>query len=396
MPTLAHKIRLEPTRKQEAALVCACGVSRFAFNWGLQRWNEVYREGGKPSGYSLKREWNTVKPVQFPWVYESPKNANEQPFSDLQRAFGNFFRGQAERPKFKKRGKHDAFYVSNDKLRLDGKRVRLPVIGWVRMREALRFEGKVLSARVSREADQWHLAVQVQLAEALPQSNGQGVIGVDLGLTHLATLSTGEKIDNPRALAVNLKRLQRLSRQLSRKQKGSKNRAKAKRKIARLHLRISNLRADALHKLTTRLVHENQVVVAERLHVKGMVRNRRLSRSISDAGWGVARGQLVYKGALYGTEVILADRFYPSSKTCSGCGSVKTKLDLGERVYVCMECGLVIDRDHNAALNLVQYPGLQGNSYACGEGSSGSADAPPGETALVEAGTIPCSLVGTK
>lgn len=377
-------------------MVCACGVARFAFNWGLQRWNEVYREGGKPSGYSLKREWNTVKGVQFPWVYESPKNANEQPFSDLQVAFGNFFRGRAKRPRFKKRGKRDAFYVANDNLRLDGKRVRLPVIGWVRMREALRFEGKVLSARVSREADQWHLSVQVELAEPLPQSEGQGVVGVDLGLTHLATLSTGEKIENPRALAVNLKRLQRLSRQLSRKQNGSKKRTKAKQKLARLHLRISNLRADALHKLTTRLVRENQTVVAERLHVKGMVRNRSLSRAVSDAAWGEARRQLVYKGDLYGTEVILADRYYPSSKRCSGCGSVKAKLDLSERLYVCMECGLVIDRDHNAALNLVQYPGLQGNSYACGEGSSGPAAVSRDETTLVEAGTIPCPLVGTK
>lgn len=388
-PILAHKIRLDPTAKQEAAFVCACGVARFTWNWSLQRWNEVYREGGKPSGYSLKREWNTVKGVQFPWVYESPKNANEQPFGDLQVAFGNFFRGQAEKPKFKKRGKHDAFYVSNDNLRIDGQRVRLPVIGWVRMREALRFEGKILSARVTREADQWHLAVQVELAQPPAPSQGQGVVGVDLGLTHLATLSTGEKIDNPKPLASSLKRLQRLSRQLSRKQKGSKNREKAKRRLARLHLRIKNLRQDGLHKLTSRLVRESQVVVAEKLHVKGMVRNRRLSRSISDSAWGEFRRQLTYKGELYGVEVVLADRFYPSSKTCSGCGSVKDKLDLGERTYVCMECGLVIDRDHNAALNL-RTLGLRG-THACGEGVRPRRCG----AALVEAGTIPCPLVGT-
>ena len=130
--------------------------------------------------------------------------------------------------------------------------------------------------------------------------------------------------------------------------------------------------------------------------MKGMVRNRRLSRAISDAGWGEGRRQLVYKGELYGTEVVLADRFYPSSKRCSGCGSVKAKLDLDERTYVCMECGLVLDRDHNAALNLVQYPGLQGNSNACGEEGSGRAAVRRGETALVEAGTIPCPVAGTK
>jgi len=394
MATLAHKIRLDPTAKQEAAFVRACGVARFAFNWGLQRWGEVYRGGGKPSGYSLKREWNTVKGVQFPWVYESPKNANEGAFRDLQVAWSNFFAGRAERPRFRKRGLHDAFYVSNDKFRFEGERVRLPIIGWVRMREVLRFEGKVLSARVVREADQWHLAVQVELAEAPPPSQGLGVVGVDLGLTHLATLSTGEKIANPKALASNLKRLQRLSRQLSRKQKGSKNRAKAKARLARLHLRIRNLRSDALQKLTTRLVRENQTVVAERLHVKGMVRNRSLSRAISDAGWGTFRQMLTYKGAMYGTEVVLADRFYPSSKTCSGCGSVKDKLDLGERVYVCMDCGLVIDRDENAAINLSNYPGLQGKTPVerRGAGRQRTGD----ETALGEAGTIPRPLVGTR
>jgi putative transposase len=386
VPIIAHKIRLDPTAKQESAFVRACGVARFTWNWALQRWNEVYQEGGKPSGYSLKAEWNSIKCGRFPWVYESPKNANDQPFTDLQAAFGRFFRGEAHRPTFKKRGIHDAFYIENGKLRFEESRVRISVIGWVRIREALRFEGKVLSARVVREADQWHLAVQVELAESLPQSEGQGVVGVDLGLTHLATLSTGEKVENPKALATNLKRVQRLSRQVSRKQKGSKNREKAKRRLERCHLRVKNLRQDALHKLTTRLVHENQVVVAEQLHVKGMVRNRCLSRAISDAAWGEFRRQLAYKGELYGVEIILADRFYPSSKTCSGCGAVKTALALSERTYRCAECGLALDRDVNAARNLLAL-GLR--ATACGEECAGS-DFGLGETILREAGTIPC------
>lgn len=392
MPTLAHKIRLRPTVKQAAAFVCACGVARFSFNWALARWQALYAAGQKPTAWGLKREWNTLKGEQYPWVYESPRDANTQAFADLDRAFGNFFAGRGKYPRFKKKGAHDAFYVANDKFRLEGKRVRLPVIGWVRLREALRFKGKVLSARVVREADQWHLAVQVELAEDLPPSQGQGTVGVDLGLTHLATLSTGEQIAHPKALASNLKRLQRLSRQLSRKQKGSQNRQKAKVKLARLHLRIGNIRRDVLHKLTTRLVHENQVVCAEHLHVKGMVRNRRLSRAINDSGWGALRQMLVYKGELYGVEIVLADRFYPSSKTCSECGSVKAQLSLGERTYACAECGVVIDRDENAARNLCTLGWRE--TYACGESGAGRQGIGD-ETALAEAGTIPCSLVGT-
>lgn len=387
MATLAHKIRLDPTAKQEAMFVCACGVARFAFNWGLARWLQVWKEGGKPSALALKREWNAVKAMQFPWVYESPKNANEGAFRDLQAAWSNFFAHRARRPHFKKKGVHDAFYLSNDRFRFDGRRVRLPKIGWVRMREVLRFEGKVLSGRVVREADQWHLAVQVELKEMPVPSQGQGTVGVDLGLTHLAVLSTGEKIENPRALARSLKCLRRLSRQLSRKQRGSRNWEKAKQRLARLHLRVRNLRNDALHKLTTRLVHENQVIVAERLHVKGMVRNGRLSRAISDAGWGEFRRQIAYKGELYGTEVVIADRFFPSSKRCSACGSIKLTLSLGERVFTCAACGQVMDRDENAALNLAQYPRLEGNSRLW-RGRKTRRGA-----ALAEAGTRPYSLL---
>jgi putative transposase len=170
VPTLAHKIRLSPTVKQEAAFIRACGVARFTFNWALARWQELYAQGQKPNAMSLRREWNALKGEQFPWVYKSPRDANSQAFMDLDRAFRNFFAGRGKYPRFKKKGAHDAFYVANDQFRLEGQRVHLPVIGWVRMREALRFKGKVLSARVVREADQWHLAVQIELAEELPPS----------------------------------------------------------------------------------------------------------------------------------------------------------------------------------------------------------------------------------
>ena len=390
VPTLSHKIRLDPTAKQANALARACGVARFAWNWALTEWQSQYEAGEKPTANGLKKRWNEIKGEQFPWVYESPRDANSQPFTNLQAAFRRFFSGKARYPSFKKKGQHDSFYVANDKLKMESSRVRLPVIGWLRIREPLRFDGKILSATVSREASQWHIAIQVQLAEDLPQTEGSGTVGVDLGVSHVATLSTGEQIDAPKPLAKHLKKLRRLQRAVSRKQKGSKNREKAKRKVARLHCRIKNIRQDALHKLTHRLTHENQVIVIEDLNVAGMVRNRHLARAISDVGMGEFRRQIAYKSGLYGVELLVADRWYPSSKTCSDCGAVRALLSLGERTFVCAECGSVKDRDLNAALNL-RTLGLRG--MACGPEGAGSATS---ETGRDEAGTMPCSLVGTR
>jgi putative transposase len=388
MTVIAHKIRLAPTSKQEAAFTCACGVARFAWNWGLQRWGELYRKGEKTSGYSIKSEWNSIKRKQFPWVYDSPKNANERPFLDLHNAFQGFFNRTSKYPKYKKKGDRDSFYVSNDRFKFNGKCVYIPVIGWVKTREILRFDGKILSARIVRNADQWYIAVQVELYELLPRSSGCGVIGVDLGLTHFATLSTGEKVENIKALEHGIKKIKRLSQGLSRKQPGSKNREKAKQRLSRAHLKIKNTRQDVIHKVTSRLIHENQVIVIETLNVSGMVKNRCLSRAISDVGWGEFRRQVLYKGELYGVDVILADRFYPSSKTCSACGCVKDKLKLSECSYHCSECGLIMDRDVNAACNLLAL-GLRVS--ACGEESSGY-DLGCSETIFEEAGIAQCSI----
>ena len=392
VPTLAHRIRLEPTAKQDAEFCCACGVARFTWNWALEHWKTAYDAGGSVSGSALKREFNALKGEHYPWVYNSPRDANAQAFADLQHAFNSFFNGTSKYPKFKKKGQHDSFYVANDKFRLVGKRVRLPVIGWVKMREVLRFDGKVLAARVVRVANQWYLSVQVELDGVPSQSQGHGVVGVDLGITHLATLSTGEKIENNKALQKNAQKLKRLSQQLSRKQNGSKNRTKAKLRLARAHLHVKNIRQDTLHKLTSRLVQENQLVVIEWLNVRGMVKNRCLSKAISDCGWGEFRRELLYKAELYGVDVVVADRFYPSSKTCSNCGSVKSQLSLGERVFTCTDCGFVLDRDENAARNLLAL-GLR--VTACGEECTGTGGFGSCETNLDEAGTMSCSLVGT-
>lgn len=378
----AHKIALDPTPEQTDRFNRAAGTARFVWNWALAEWNRLFKCGEKPNAMDLKKRFNAVKGDEFPWVYESPRDANAQPFADLQAAFRNFFAGRARRPRFKKKNKcRDSFYVANDKFSLDGRYVRLPKIGHVKMREALRFHGKILGARVSRTADRWFLSVQVETESRLLSlskddagESQDGVIGVDLGIDRLAVLSDGTTFANPKPLRKALRKLQRRSRQLSRKVKGSANYAKAARKLARLHARIADLRSDALHKLTTWLVACYRHVVIEDLNIKGMLRNGRLARAIADVGWGELRRQLAYKAEAAGTVLTVADRWYPSSKTCSGCGAVKTDLALGDRICECASCGLVIDRDLNAAVNLERYPGLSGESDACGHLSAGLVD----------------------
>lgn len=386
---LAHKIQLDPTFKQTKYFAQACGAARFVWNWALEEWDRQYRAGLKPNGRKLKKEFNAVKYQLFPWLKSVHRDAHARPFDNLQSAFVGFFKKRAKRPKFKKRGVHDSFYVANDKLKVRASEVRLPVIGWVRMTEELRFSGKIQAATVSRSADRWFISIQVDVGDYQKPLVGNEIVGVDLGIKSTATLSTGEVLDSPKALKRRLKRLRRLSRQHSRRQKGSANRLKTSRRLTKLHWRIKCRRHDWLHKLTTRLCRENQAVVIEDLSVKNMMANRRLARAISDEGWYEFRRQLDYKSKVYGTEIVVAPKFYPSSKTCSRCGHVKAELSRAERTYTCSECGIEIDRDLNAARNLCTL-GLRGTD-ACGHRVR-----PVRTKAVVaEAGIGPCTLVYT-
>jgi len=248
----------------------------------------------------------------------------------------------------------DSFYVGNDQFRVDGKKIRLPKLGWVRMRESLRFAGKILSATIFRIAVRWFVSINVQLESFPNRCESQTSVGIDLGVKALATLSTGEQIEGPKSLKKYLKKLKRLQQSLSRKQKGSKNRTKARNKIARLHYRIACIRKDALHKLTTMVTGCYRYIVIEDLNVNGMLKNGKLARAISDMGFFELRRQLDYKAQLYGNTITVADRWFPSTKTCSKCGHVKQDITLFDRVFMCGNCGLQIDRDLNAAINLQQ------------------------------------------
>jgi putative transposase len=376
---VAHRIRLDPNKVQATGLARAAGAARFAYNWALAEWNRQYAAHRAdpalpaPSQLSLRRQLNTIKRAQFPWMLEVTKNAPQMAIIQLGRAFENFFKRRARYPCFRRKGRDDRFTLSNDQFTVDDQRIRIPKLGWVRMREALRFTGRIVSAAVTRTAGHWYASITVETSELpLPPAENQGAVGVDLGVNALATLSTGEAFAGPKALRALLGRLRRLGRALSRKVQGSRNRARAKLKLARLHERIANIRRDSLHQLTARITRRFHTIGIEDLNVSGMLGNRRLARAIADMGFHALRRQLVYKAAWRGTQVVVADRWYPSSKTCSGCGHMLATLGLGVRRWTCPGCGALHDRDHNAAINLRNLA-VSSTATACGGEGTGPA-----------------------
>ncbi|OHD21982.1 MAG: hypothetical protein A2Y38_07525 [Spirochaetes bacterium GWB1_59_5] len=362
--TLSHKIQLDPTVKQRIYFAKAAGTSRFVYNWALAEWNRLYEAGEKPTGYVLEKNFNAMKYKEFPWIKEIHRDAHKRPFTNLHLAFNRFFQKKAKRPTFKKKGKRDAFYMENYVFRVDGSRIRLPRIGWIRLTEPLRFAGKINYAVVSRKADRWFISVSVDVGEYKKPRVSDNIVGVDLGLTSFATLSTGEHIIAPKPLRTMLSRLQKRSRDHSRKQKGSNNKKKSAMRLARLHAEIGNVRSDFLHKLSTRLCQENQLIAIEDLRVRNMIKNRKLSRAIADASWSEFRRQLEYKATIFGTQVVVVNP-RNTSKACSNCGCIKETLSLSDRVYRCTECGVEIDRDVNAAKNIHTLGSRE--IQACGE-----------------------------
>lgn len=375
---LAHRIRLDPNNVQACYLARAAGTARFAFNWGLAEWERQYQAWkvnnslALPTEAALRRQLNAIKRERFPWMLEVTKNAPQMAIIQLGEAFKNFFAGRARYPRFRRKGVHDRFTLTNDKFAVDGRRIRIPKLGWMRMREALRFTGRIKSATISRVADHWFVSITVDTDDLshLPAAENQGAVGVDLGVLALATLSTGEVIAGPKPRRALRGRLRRLSRSLSRKVKESANRKKARTKLARLHSRIATIRSAALHRLTTDLTRRFHTIGIENLNVRGMLANRSLAGSIADMGFFEFRRQLEYKAAMRGGQVVLADRFFPSSKTCSGCGHKVDQLPLALRSWTCSYCGTTHDRDANAAVNLRDLA-VSSTAPACGEEGSG-------------------------
>lgn len=345
----SHVIQMKPNNQQATYFEKACGCQRFVYNWGLSAWKAEYEAGNKPTGRGLKKQFNAIKHTDTPWIAEVTKCVVDTAFENLNTAFRNFFRTKNGKtyPKFHKKGVKDSFTVDNTKFAVDGKRIRIPKLGWVRMTEELRFDGKLMSATVKKRAGKWFVSIAVETTDAVSENQATGAVGIDLGVKTLATLSDGTVFENPKTYYKYDKQLRRTQKSLSRKKKGSKNRAKAKLKLSKIHYRINCVVDDYIHKMTRHVADNYNTVVLEDLNVKGMLKNRHLSKAVSRSNFHKIKRFLQYKCG----DVRLVDRFYPSSKTCSSCGRIKD-MPLHLRTYEC-ECGLRLDRDLNAAINIL-------------------------------------------
>lgn len=381
----AYKTELDLNDRQVTACKQHACAARWAYNWGLARKQEVYQAAGKaPSAIDLHRELNTLKPTTVPWMYAVSKCAPQEALRNLDQAFAHFFRraklkqqgqwrGKLGYPKRKTRKNGLGSFRLTGAITVFPDAIQLPRLGRLRLKERgyLPTDAPILSATVSEQAGHWYVSVLVEQEQDVPDHTGP-VVGVDLGVKTLATLSDGMVAPNPRHLRSSLKRLKCCQRGVSRKQQGSHNRRKAVRRLARLHRHIAQQRANTLHQLTSHLAKTKSAVVIEDLNVAGMLKNPHLAQAIGDVGFAEFRRQLTYKAAWYGCRVVVVSQWEPSSKRCSGCGYVKEVLSLAERTYRCEACGLVLDRDLNAAINLSQLAGSSPDSQnACGAASAG-------------------------
>lgn len=373
--TRAYKTELGLNATQITACKQHAGTARWAYNWGLRVKQERYKTTGKsPTAMELHRELNTRKQSELPWMYEVSKCAPQEALRNLDSAFGHFFRRWKLKQEGKYKGKLGYPALKSKKKGLGSFRltgtivvfpdaIQLPRLGRLRLKERdyLPVSGlpgmRVLSATISEQAGHWYVSVQVKQEQTVPVNTGP-LVGVDLGVKVLATCSDGTVIPNPRHLKRRLKKIKRVHRVVSRRKKGGKNRRKAARKLATLYRKVTHQRQNTLHQVTTWLAKTKSVIVIEDLHVAGMLKNHHLAQAIADVGFYAFKRQLLYKASWYGSRVVLADRWEPSSETCSGCGWVDEGLTLGDRVFHCrnqrVPCGLVLDRDLNAARNLAK------------------------------------------
>jgi putative transposase len=349
----ATRIRLYPNDEQQQKLAVQFGCGRWAWNNALAELQRLYRETGKGLSYAGMTLRLPKLKQEFPWLDDADSQALQQSLRNLARAFQNFFEKRGKYPRFKsKHGRQSIQYPQ--RVKIEGSRIYLPKVGWVECVVHREIVGKVKTVTVSRNAcGQFHAAILTDNGELMPAVKTEGkAIGIDVGLTHLAVTSDGSKFENPRHLRKAERNLKRKQRKLSRKKKGSNSRNKARRLVARAHERVACARKDHLHKLSHRLVNENQVIVVEDLHVKGIMKNHCLAKATGDAGWGMFTGFLEYKAARAGNAFLKCDRWYPSSKACSACGSICDKMPLDIRAWTCVHCGAHHDRDINAAINI--------------------------------------------
>jgi putative transposase len=356
---LSHKIKIYPNQKAERYLRSACGTARFAYNWALQTWIQKYQSGEKGmSGFSLVKEFNSIKDESYPWVREVSKWVPQKAIQDLGDAFKRFFKKESKYPQFKKKGRSkDSFYLGEKGFKVSGKYLKVGLLERpIKMSNSLRFKGEIKSVTISRSVDEWFASFSIKIPEETfvyaHACESQDAVGIDLGIKTLAVCSNGTEFENPKPLRLAERKIKKLNKSVSRKQKGSSNRAKACLRLVRAHRKVARIRSNSLHQITSWLVKTFRFIGIEDLNVRGMIKNHKLAKSISDAAFYEFKRQLEYKSKLSGSNIVLADRFFPSSKTCSCCGYIYKELALSERVWTCPVCGAKHERDVNASKNL--------------------------------------------
>ncbi|MCV3212283.1 transposase [Plectonema radiosum NIES-515] len=351
---LSIKTKLKLSLIQETIMSKHAGIARFTYNWGLATWQQLYKDGLKPDKYVLKKFFNNHVKPEFTWIKEKGicQKITQYAFDHLGDAFSRFFAHIGGYPNFKKKGHHDSFTIdaSGKPIPVGGKSIKLPTIGWVKTYEGLPHT-TCKSITISRTADNWFIAFAYEQTHEPTVKQHDVVVGVDLGVKELATLSTGVVFPNPKHYKTHLEKLRRLSRNFARKTKGSNNRQSCKIQLAKHHAKVANLRNNTIHQITTFLCKNHAKIVVEDLNISGMLSNHKLAQVIADCGFHEFKRQLEYKAKKFGCEIIIASRWFPSSKTCSNCGYIQD-MPLKERIYNCGSCGHSIDRDLNAAINL--------------------------------------------
>jgi len=367
----AKKVRLYPTEEQERIMWKSVGTARFIYNWTLAKQQENYKQGGKfISDNDLRKQITQLKKNDLLWLNEVSNNVAKQAVKDGCDAYKRFFEGLAERPRFKSKKKTKPnFYNDTSKLKVNTKAVLLEKIGWVNVKpnEIPISPCKYTNPRISNDGKYWYLSVGIEQEQPQASLTGES-IGIDVGIKDLAICSNGMKFNNinkTRNVKQLEKRLRRLQRKVSNKYQQNKigkeyvktsNIIKLEKQIKLLHRRLANIRANHLHQATNKIVKTKpSKIVMETLNIKGMMKNKHLSKAVAQQCLYEFKRQMKYKCEWYGTEFIEADKWFASSKICSGCGNKKRKLSLSERVYKCECCGLVIDRDYNASINLSKY-----------------------------------------
>ena len=358
-----QKIELNPNNKQATSLAKHCGYARVAYNFALSSFKAGLDNDEWRDYREIKREFNAIKYDKFDWCPELSQNASKNAIHNLGDAVTRWKRGQNSFPVCKNRSGKCSYQADNGEgtVEVYKERINLPKIGWIRMREELRYSGEITKVVISKHNNKWFASITVRRIVSdnyqhqpvlFPSLDDKAPIGIDVGINTLATCSNGDTYDNPRPLKRYERKLAREQRKFSRKLKGSQNRSKQKRRVTAVHARVANIRSDAHHQATIRIVRKASAIGIETLNISGMLKNRKIAKALSDSALGGFLSKLKYKANRRGIPIDEADRFFASSKTCSSCGHKKKELTLSDRHYHCSACGTSIDRDLNAAINL--------------------------------------------